>query len=36
MFTNNCDYKINSFPGQVRKPAWLMDGIKWMKIKMFR
>ena len=30
-----CEYKINSFPPQLRKPAWLMDGIKWMKIKMF-
>ena len=30
-----CEYKINSFPPQPRKPAWLMDGIKWMQIKMF-
>jgi len=33
---NGCEYKINSFPPQLRKPAWLVDGIKWMKIKMFR
>jgi len=32
---NGCEYKINSFPPQLRKPAWLMDGIKWMQIKMF-
>jgi len=31
----SCEYKINSFPPQLRKPAWLMYGIKWMKIKMF-
>ena len=30
-----CEYKINSFPPQLRKPAWLMYGIKWMQIKMF-
>jgi hypothetical protein len=31
-----CDYQIKSFQPHPRKPAWLMDGIKWMKIKMFQ